>query len=60
VAPHPDFCNRTMLRLYDWLEEFITLGRERINNRPSDKEIACAQHAPPGSVVWAERRFQWP
>ena len=30
---------KKILRLYDQLEECITLGRERIKNRPSDKEI---------------------
>ena len=30
---------KKMLRLYDQIEESITLGRERINNRPPDKEI---------------------
>ena len=30
---------KKILRLYDQLEESITLGRERIKNRPSDKEI---------------------
>ncbi len=48
-----------MLRLYDWIEEFITLGTERINSRPSDKEMACAQHAARFAGT-GERRFQWP
>ena len=33
---------KKMLRLYDQLEEAISLGRDRINNRPSDKELRRA------------------
>jgi hypothetical protein len=33
---------KQMLRLYDQLEESITLGREKIKNRPPDKEIKRA------------------
>lgn len=33
---------KKMLRLYDQLEEAISLGRDRINNRPTDTELRRA------------------
>ena len=41
---------KQMLRLYDQLEESITLGREKIKNRPPDKEIARALSTPSSEV----------